>query len=89
MNERTRDKCIPSLGLAWSNLVTTQFKIRKLAKEITLSSSNSTPISTSSTISNSPIRIRSFEIGFSPELPNEFAEFIITEKGICDVPASI
>lgn len=85
MNDRIRDKCIPSLGLAWSNLVTTQFKIRKLAKQIspTLYSS---PQATSSTITNSPIRIRCFEIGFSPELPNTFVEFIITEKGVCDVP---
>lgn len=80
MNDRIRDKCIPSLGLAWSNLVTTQFKIRKLAKQIPPTMLSSIPIS------NSPIRIRSFEIGFSPELPNRFAEFIITEKGICDVP---
>lgn len=73
-----RDKCIPSLGLAWSNLVTTQFKIRKLAKQITQNN-----------ISNSPIRVRSLEIGFAPGLPNELAEFIIAEKGICDVPASV
>lgn len=76
MNDRMRDKCIPSLGLAWSNLVTTQFKIRKLVKQITPSN-----------ISHSPIRVRSLEIGFAPGLSNAFAEFIITEKGICDVPA--
>lgn len=85
MNDRIRDKCIPSLGLAWSNLVTTQFKIRKLAKQI----SPNVYIQSPSSITNSPIRIRSFEIGFSPDLPNQFAEFIIVEKGICDVPASI
>lgn len=87
MNDRIRDKCIPSLGLAWSNLVTTQFKIRKLAKQISPNAYYTIP--TSSNIPNSPIRIRSFEIGFSPELPNKFAEFIITEKGICNVPTSI
>lgn len=87
MNSRIQDKCIPSLGLAWSNLVTTQFKIRKLAKEIPPNVYNS--ILASRSITNSPIRIRSFEIGFSPELPNKFAEFIIAEKGICDVPTSI
>lgn len=95
MNNQVRDKCIPSLGLAWCNLVTTQFKIRKLAKQIpstmynSSSSGSSGSGSTSSSISNSPIRIRSFEIGLSPELPNKFAEFIITGKGICDVPISI
>lgn len=101
MNNRIRDKCIPSLGLAWSNLVRTQFKIRKLAKQIPppmyssgsgsgsgsgSSSGGSRSSSSSCTISNSPISIRSFEIGLSPELPNKFAEFIITARGICDVP---
>lgn len=84
MNHRIRDKCVPSLGLAWSNLVTTQFKIRKLSKQITPNMNNS--IQNSTNVTSSPIRIRSFEIGFSPELPNNFAEFIISEKGICDVP---
>lgn len=84
MNDRIRDKCIPSLGLAWANLVTTQFKIRKLAKQISPTMCSS--VQSSSSITNSPIRIRCFEIGFSPELPNAFVEFIITEKGICDVP---
>lgn len=78
MNESMRNKCVPALGLAWSNLVTTQFKIRKLHKQITNMPSSS--------ISNTPIKVRSFEIGFSPELPNECTEFVITEKGICDVP---
>lgn len=73
-----RNKCVPCLGLAWSNLVTTQFKIRKLDKQV------SSLIGSS--ISNSPIRVRSFEVAFSPELANQFAEFIITEKGISDIP---
>ncbi|XP_031640062.1 DNA repair protein XRCC3 homolog isoform X2 [Contarinia nasturtii] len=71
------DKCIPSLGLAWSNLVSNQFKIRKLQKQIT---------KIESTILNTPVTVRSMEIGFSPELSNQFAEFIITERGICNVP---
>lgn len=76
MTESMRDKCVPSLGLAWSNLVTTQLKIRKLNKHITNSS-----------ISNTPITVRSIEIGFSPELPNNSAQFIISAKGISDVPS--
>lgn len=78
MNENVRNKYVPALGLAWSNLVTTQFKIRKLAKQI-----SNIP---GSCISNIPIKVRNFEIGFSPELPKQCTEFIITEKGICDVP---
>lgn len=77
MNTSLFDKCIPSLGLAWSNLVTTQFKLRKLHKEVSKLDLN---------ILNTPIKVRSFEISFSPELPNQFGEFIITERGICDVP---
>lgn len=77
MNDTVRDKCIPSLGLAWSNLVTTQIKLRKINKHVT---------ELTGKILNSPIRVRSFEISFSPDLPNQFAEFIITETGICDVP---
>lgn len=79
MNESMRNKCIPSLGLAWSNLVTTQFKIRKTYKQVSQLAD--------STILSTPITVRSFEIGFSPSLPDAFAEFIITEKGICDVPS--
>lgn len=79
MNDGIRDRCIPSLGLAWSNLVTTQMKIRKLNKQVTQSSGSET--------SNTPIRVRSVEISFSPDLPNKFAECIITKQGICDVPS--
>lgn len=78
MSDSLRNKCVPCLGLAWSNLVTTQFKMRKLDKQISAVMVSS--------ISNSPIRVRSFEVSFSPELANQFAEFIITEKGICDAP---
>lgn len=100
MNNRMRDKCIPSLGLAWSTLVTTQFKIRKLDKQIppTMQISGGCSSNTidkmsreksSNTTSGSPIIIRSFETGLSPELPNAFAEFIITANGICDVPTFV
>lgn len=57
----------PSLGLAWSNLVTTRILVRKTDKV------------------QNQIPIRSFEVIFSPELPRNIAEFIITENGICDV----
>lgn len=79
MKDTTRDRCIPSLGLAWSNLVTTQMKIRKINKHVTRLTGSQTL--------NSPIRVRSLEISFSPDLPNKFAEFIITTNGICDVPS--
>lgn len=75
-----RNKCVPSLGLAWSNLVSTQFKIRKMNKHVTKLTDTSTL--------NTPIRVQSFEVSFSPELPNTFAEFIIAERGICDVPVN-
>lgn len=78
MNEHVKNKCVPSLGLAWSNLVTTQMKIHKLNKQITQLSAVK--------ILNTPIKVRSLEVTFSPDLPNKAAEFIITENGICDVP---
>lgn len=78
MNANMKDKCLPSLGLAWSNLVTTQIKIRKLNKPITaINAVQST---------NTSVKVRTFEIAFSPELPNKVAEFIITANGICNVP---
>lgn len=79
MNDHVRNKCVPCLGLAWSNLVTTQIKIRKLAKQISQSN-------IAAQLSSTPIKVRSFEVSFSPDLPNKVAEFIITENGICDVP---
>lgn len=78
MSNSMSNKCIPCLGLAWSNLITTQIKIRKTFKQISKLDD--------STILNTPITVRSFEIAFSPDLPNSFAEFIITETGICNVP---
>lgn len=77
MDPSLHDQCIPSLGLAWSNLVSNQLKIRKLHKQISLIDSK---------LLNTPIKVRCMEVGFSPDLPNQIAEFIITEKGICDVP---
>lgn len=81
MNEQLRDKCVPSLGLAWSNLVTTQIKIRKLNKQITTINE--------SQVIKTPINVRSLQVNFSPELPNSLAEFIITENGICDLPNNL
>ncbi|XP_037949287.1 DNA repair protein XRCC3-like [Teleopsis dalmanni] len=62
---------IPCLGLAWAHLGRTRINISKLPKQIN--------------IHGKLITIRRLEILYSPDTPNEFAEFVITKHGVVDV----
>lgn len=75
------EKVQPSLGLAWSNLVTTRILIRKTDNYVTPKTKNAKKEN-----QNVEISIRNFEIIFSPDLPRRKAEFIVTDSGIHDVP---
>lgn len=91
MDDRTLNKCIPSLGLAWSNLVTSRFKIRKSNQRVLPPINNPTRGNNHNDDDRSLddlTSLRMFEICFSPELPNKSAKFVITAHGVCDGLAS-
>ncbi|XP_036323789.1 DNA repair protein XRCC3 homolog [Rhagoletis pomonella] len=62
----------PCLGLAWAHLGRTRIKLSKVPKEVK--------------INDDLFTIRRFEIVYSPDTPNEVAEFLITAGGVVDVP---
>ena len=65
------NKTVPSLGLAWSNLVRSRLKISKIPKQLNYEGQSLT--------------VRRMEIIFSPESPCDFSDFLITSKGVCDI----
>lgn len=74
------DKVQPSLGLAWSNLVTSRILIRKTDDFVTPNRKDVEQ--ENQNFQYAKIRVRSFEIIFSPDLPRRKAEFIVTDSGI-------
>lgn len=70
----------PSLGLAWSNLVTTRIQIDK-----TSDSSNIPSINQAGNIVEKCIPIRKCKVIFAPDLPKASSTFMITTDGIVDV----
>lgn len=71
------DEAIPCLGLAWSNLVTSRFEIRKTEDYVPLKRAGEHKETCDNNI---PVRI--FEIIFSPEMKKAKTKFIITDGGI-------
>lgn len=63
---------LPSLGLAWSNMVTTRLMIEKTIRQADSKYQKHT----------SSCYIRELSTVFSPDLPNDRIEFIITSRGI-------
>ncbi|XP_075982704.1 X-ray repair cross complementing protein spindle B [Anticarsia gemmatalis] len=61
---------LPSLGLAWSNMVTTRIMIKKLMKTVDSDDTSATNY------------VREFSIMFAPDLPNAMVEFYINACGI-------
>lgn len=70
-------KSIPSLGLAWSTLVTTRLEINKTHNNYTILSINQ-----AGKILEKYIPIRECSVIFSPELPKASTTFMITADGI-------
>ncbi|XP_067619328.1 uncharacterized protein spn-B isoform X2 [Eurosta solidaginis] len=62
----------PCLGLAWAHLGRTRLKLAKIPKEVK--------------INGDLFTVRRLEIVYSPETPNDMAEFLITSGGVVDVP---
>ncbi|XP_045502550.1 DNA repair protein XRCC3-like isoform X2 [Colias croceus] len=62
------DDVLPSLGLAWSNMITYRMLLKRTNKVIYFQDSNT--------------NVRELTIVFSPCLPNKISEFIITANGI-------
>lgn len=68
---------IPCLGLAYANLMTSRFLIRK--------TKNYTPIAVAGSSTNtdlSQLPVRTFEIVFSPESKRTKVQFVITKTGV-------
>lgn len=63
---------VPCLGLSWAHLGRTRMRISKIPKQIQYK--------------EKLLTVRRLEIIYSPDTPIEFAEFLITEEGIQDVP---
>ncbi|XP_052756454.1 DNA repair protein XRCC3 [Galleria mellonella] len=69
---------LPTLGLAWSNMISTRLWLKKTTEVINLTNtmlfSNDTKYD---------VYVRELSTVFAPDLPNSVVKFIITEKGIC------
>ncbi|XP_037813007.1 DNA repair protein XRCC3 [Lucilia sericata] len=63
---------VPCLGLSWAHLGRTRMRITKIPKQIQYN--------------DKLLTVRKLEILYSPETPIEYAEFLITEQGVIDVP---
>ncbi|XP_017076691.2 DNA repair protein XRCC3 [Drosophila eugracilis] len=63
---------VPCLGLQWAHLGRTRLRVSQVPKQHKLV--------------DHLITVRKLEILYSPETPNDFAEFLITEDGVVDVP---
>uniref|UniRef100_A0A1B0GAF6 RecA family profile 1 domain-containing protein n=1 Tax=Glossina morsitans morsitans TaxID=37546 RepID=A0A1B0GAF6_GLOMM len=66
---------VPCLGLSWAHLGRTRIRISKIPKQIRLE--------------GSLLTVRKLEVMYSPDTPNDFAEFLITKDGIVDVPPTL
>lgn len=74
------DNVLPSLGLAWSNMVTTRLMIKKTTKIV---DALSLPKHKHHLLTyNHTIYVRELIIVFAPDLPKASTEFIITSKGL-------
>lgn len=65
-----------SLGVTWSSLLTCRIKLEKLERKVDLTINNVREIS----------KVRELKIDFSPRLPPRKTTFVITSRGIEDVP---
>ncbi|XP_059053233.1 DNA repair protein XRCC3-like [Achroia grisella] len=68
---------LPSLGLAWSNMVTTRLQLKKTTEVMNLTN---TTLHLNQMSYN--VYIRELSVIFSPDLLNSTVRFIITENGI-------
>lgn len=79
-DEKESAKSIPSLGLAWSNLVTTRLEINTISDNYTRKS-----INRAGKVLENSIPIRECSVTFSPDLPRASTKFIITADGVIGV----
>lgn len=63
---------IPCLGLQWAHLGRTRLRVSRVPKQHRMG--------------DQLITVRKLEILYSPETPNDFAEFLITAEGVVNVP---
>nr|ACI97402.1 spindle B [Drosophila simulans] len=63
---------IPCLGLQWAHLGRTRLRVSRVPKQHRMG--------------EQLITVRKLEILYSPETPNDFAEFLITADGVVNVP---
>lgn len=74
------DNVLPSLGLAWSNMVTTRLMIKKTSR--IADANNPQKHKHHLLTSNHTVYVREMSTVFAPHLPNSKTEFIITSKGL-------
>lgn len=67
-----KEPAVPCLGLSWAHLGRTRMRIVKIPKQIQHH--------------DTLLTVRKLEILYSPESPIEYAEFLISEEGVIDVP---
>lgn len=72
MNGLGIDEENPALGVTWSSLVTNRIYVKKLGMTTTLTIDNQEEFS----------KVRKFKIEFSPRLPPNETQFIITSRGV-------
>lgn len=67
-----REPEVPCLGLSWAHLGRTRMRVTKVPKQVKHD--------------DKLLTVRKLEILYSPDTPIEYAEFLITEAGVIDVP---
>ncbi|XP_030029656.2 DNA repair protein XRCC3 [Manduca sexta] len=72
------DNMLPSLGLAWSNMVSTRLWVRKTMKTIDVNKIKAFE----SEICNDKILVKELIVTFAPDLANDKVQYVITDRGI-------
>lgn len=73
---------LPSLGLAWSNMVTYRLRLRKLDND----SQYNIFLQNQPKFSHCNTQIRELYVMFAPDLPKSSTKFIITSDGVLGLP---
>lgn len=73
--EGSSDKVIPSLGLAWSNMVPTRLSLRKTKRY-------TSHIPCEGPDSSVPLQVRQLTVEFAPDIAPSIAEFVVTSRGV-------
>ena len=70
INGESGQKCVPVLGLAWANMVTTRLQMSR------------TPHTVPDPDTGLEATVRTLDVTFSPHLPKKSCSFIVARSGV-------